>query len=180
MLIMTDISLRLKNELRRLIAGPSPDEKPGGMGIVRFQVNSAAAEDVLRRAKQVLRVIDNATLDGWPSTEGLVPQLPEWFRSVHAPQMSREQADAWLAKWKRLSPDEQAEEEITRQWSLENWLYWFEPANRQWFWWDAQAQNEGLVLLAFEVDGWPFPWGSLRWLFRAAGASAMEAEQLGN
>lgn len=176
---MTDITLQLQNELRRLETGPSPGEKPGGVGTVRFDVSTAAgAEEVLRRAKQVLQVIDKAILDGWPSTEGLVPQLPGWFTAACAPPMSREQSDEWLARWRRLPPDEQVKAQNELKWSLDDWLYWMEPANRQWFWWDAEvAGDKKLAKVAIEVEGSPFPWAALRWLLVAAGAFAVEEEE---
>lgn len=175
---MTDISLRLKNELRRLIVGPSPDEKPGGIGIVRFNVSTAnGAEEVLSRAKEVLRVVDNAVLDGWTRTSESVLQLPEWFTSACAPPMSDEQAEEDLARWRRLPLAEKAKES-TEGWTLDAWLYWMEADNRQWFWWDAAVLgDQRLATVAIEVEGWPFPWGSLGWLLRAAGASAVESEQ---
>ena len=52
-----------------------------------------------------------------------------------------------------------------------------EPSDRQWYWWDAQVLDDGgQILVAVVVEGWPFPWGSLRWLFQAAGASILEPE----
>ena len=32
------------------------------------------------------------------------------------------------------------------------------------------------IIVAVEVNAWPFPWGSLRWLFKVAGASTLEPE----
>ena len=32
------------------------------------------------------------------------------------------------------------------------------------------------VVTAAEVEAWPFPWESLRWLFRASGAADLESE----
>ena len=50
--------------------------------------------------------------------------------------------------------------------------------NRQWYWWDAKLANDGAhIFLAVQVECWPFPWGSLRWLFKAAGASNVIAEE---
>jgi hypothetical protein len=92
--------------------------------------------------------------------------------------MSPEKAKQWLTWWRSLPPAEQAKAEIEKDWSLENWLYWMEPSNRQWFWWDAKVlQEHDHIALAIQVEAWPFPWGALRWLFRAAGASAVEAEE---
>ena len=65
---------------------------------------------------------------------------------------------------------------------LQKWRVCFrpfmmEPSDRQWYWWDAQVLNDGgQILVAVVVEGWPFPWGSLRWLFQAAGASMLEPE----
>ena len=92
--------------------------------------------------------------------------------------MSSEQAKLWLVWWKSLPLEEQIRVEIEKDWSLDNWLYWMEPNKRQWFWWDAKVLEEyDHIALAVEVRDWPFPWGALRWLFRAAGASAVEAEE---
>jgi len=92
--------------------------------------------------------------------------------------MSPEQANKWLSWWRSLPPEEQRKAEIEKDWSLENWLYWMQPSNRQWFWWDAKVlEDYDHIALAIEVEAWPFPWGALRWLFRAAGASAVEAEE---
>jgi hypothetical protein len=176
---MKNISLFLNAELRRLPNGPTQEERPSGIGTVRFLVRCPfGANDVLARVKNVLEIVDVATLAGWPINEKSAPRLPEWFTSACAPEMSPEQAKQWLAWWKTLPPEDQVRTEIEKDWSLENWLYWMEPDNRQWFWWDAKVlENYDHIALAIEVKAWPFPWGELRWLFRAAGASAVEAEE---
>lgn len=176
---MKDISLRLQNELRRLASGPLPNEKPDGLGSVTFTISCAnGAKDVLTRAKIVLSRVDDAVFAGWPANGRSKPAMPDWFVSACAQPMSSEQATQWLSWWKRLPSDEQARAEREKNWSLDDWLYWMEPDNRQWFWWDAKtSQERSLIALAVEVDAWPFPWGALRWLFRAAGASDVKAEE---
>lgn len=175
---MEDISLRLNAELQRLANGPAQNEKSGGMGVVRFLVRCPLeANDVLAKAKDVLRAVDEAILKGWPVNGKSKPHLPEWFTSACIAEMSPDQAKQWLVWWKSLSPEDQTKAETEKDWSLENWLYWMEPNNRQWFWWDAKVlEKYDHIALAIEVEAWPFPWGALRWLFRAAGASAVEAE----
>lgn len=173
-----DVS-RLEAELQRLQNGPRPGEKPSGVGTVRFVARCPlGATDVLAKVKSVLKTIDEVALTGWLTEEQWPSNLPEWFTSACASPMSQEQAERWLAWWKALPSDEQARAEIEKDWSLDSWLYWMELSNRQWFWWDAKALDDcDHVLVAVEVDAWPFPWGSLRWLFKAAGASALEAEE---
>lgn len=176
---MANSPSRLKRELERMVESPPLDAKPEGVGIVRFLVRCPlGAGEVLERAKSVLKAIDEATMQGWPMSNGVVPDIPAWFTSACSPEISADQAEQWLAWWRGLPPDEQAEVSREKSWSLENWLYWMEPENRQWFWWDAMLLKESdHIALAVEVMAWPFPWGSLRWLFRAAGASAVEAEE---
>lgn len=170
---------RLEAELRRLENAPRPDEKPGGIGTVRFVARCPlGASDVLTKVTSVLKTIDEVALTGWPTDEQWAVKLPEWFTSACASPMPQEQAEHWLVWWKGLPPDEQARAELETDWSLDSWLYWMEPNHRQWFWWDARALDDGgHILVAVEVEGWPFPWGSLRWLFKAAGASALEPEE---
>lgn len=62
-------------------------------------------------------------------------------------------------------------------WSREEWLYWFKPENRYWYWWDANVLDGNVIVIAIEVSEWPFPWDALKWLLRAAGAISVEAEQ---
>jgi hypothetical protein len=176
---MQNIPSRLNAELQRLKNGPALGEKPEGVGTVRFLLRCPlGTSDVLAKAKEILKIVDEATLAGWPAKGNLGPRLPEWFTSACVKEMSPDQAKRWLAWWKSLPPEEQSKTEIEKDWSLDNWLYWMEPSNRQWFWWDAKVlEDYDHIALAIEVEAWPFPWGALRWLFRAAGASAVEAEE---
>ncbi|MBI2685208.1 MAG: hypothetical protein HYX27_02755 [Acidobacteria bacterium] len=85
---------------------------------------------------------------------------------------------AHLDRWRQMSPEEQAKTEEERSWPLADWLYWMDPSRRRWWWWDAQELPDlDHIVLAVEVNDWPFPWGALRWLFRAAGASSVVAEE---
>jgi hypothetical protein len=40
---------------------------------------------------------------------------------------------------------------------------------------DAAVVPEGLLLAVVVID-WPFPWGALAWLFKAAGTDTVTAE----
>jgi len=173
-------TLQIVAELQRLKNTPSFDESIKGLGAVRFVAHCPiGASDVLTKATSLLRTVDEITLlsTSWPTDEQWSLKLPGWFTSVCAEPMTQQQAEQWLAWWRDLPPDEQAKVEIEKDWSLDNWLYWMQPENRQWFWWDAKILGDcNHVVVVVQVESWPFPWGSLRWLFKAAGASALEPE----
>lgn len=141
-----------------------------------FCPNPASA--VIEKVKSVLNIVDRESLLGWPTDEQWVAILPEWFQSKCAPPMTQEQSEKWLSWWRKLSHEDKIKAENEKKWSLENWLYWMEPDNRNWFWWDANILDGGnRIILEVAVDGWPFPWGDLRWLFIAAGAYDLESEE---
>jgi len=87
--------------------------------------------------------------------------------------MSSEEAERRIT----LPDDEQERLEAIEGWSLSSWLYWLQPAERQWRWWDALIKDDDTVIVAVEVDGWPFPWGALAWLFKGCGADSVEPEE---
>jgi hypothetical protein len=168
----------IQNELRRLKHGPRNDDAPTGSGIVRFIIKCISdPKDVLNRVRSLLCSIDQIALNGWLSDKQWESHLPEWFVGVCAKPMNAEEAARWLVWWKGLSREEQIRDEHNKAWSLDNWIYWMKGENRQWYWWDAKLANDNEhIFVAVQVECWPFPWGALRWLFRAAGASDVIAE----
>ncbi len=172
-----DISILLQNELRRLQNGRKAEEKPRGVRIVRLCVTCPTEPmEAVVGAKEVLKALDRAALAGWPQ-EPISPSFPAWFIAGCAPESSRQDSEQWLAWWANLPAREKIKAEEEKDWSLENWLYWMEPQNREWFWWDAAVEdNPERVILQLEVTAWPFSWGALRWLLRTAGASGVELQ----
>jgi hypothetical protein len=169
---------RFEQERWRLRVSPSPDSKPGGLGTVQFTARcSGNAAQVLARAKEILTVISESCTVPWPSVAEWQKRLPRWFLDRCAPAMTEEQAEKWLAAWRKLPPAERDRAEKEKPWSLEGWLYWMEPGNRSWTWWDGCDQDTNALALAIEVVDWPFPWGSFRWLIIASGAESIESEE---
>ncbi len=169
--------MRHAHEAQHIQSGPDPGEMPSGIGLVRFNVHCAGnASAVLDRMREVLGVVTAQSGVGWPTLDEWRSRLPSWFVAMCAPEMSREEADAWLLRWQVLPPDERRQGEDDRAWSLADWLYWFEPPNRSWYWWDATVESDKLARVALSVSEWPFPWGSVKWLARASGATAIEPE----
>lgn len=168
---------RLDRELRHLKEGPALDEKPAGMGTVRFIARcDGDSWQVLAKAKAVLIEFDQAAMAEWPDNSDWTKILPKWFLEKCAPEQTREQAEESLKLWRALSWEEQARAEREELWPLSACLYWLNPENRKWFWWDAEERDANTIVIAAEVDDWPFPWGSLAWLFRAAGATHVNSE----
>ena len=163
----------IRDELRRLNYGPQKDETVHGVGIVQFIVTCTSnPESVLNRVRSLLSLVDQIALEGWLSDKQWISRLPKWFVGACATQKTPEEAERWLMWWKSLAREEQANEEANAIWSLENWTYWMKYENRQWYWWDAKLANDDThIFVAVQAESWPFPWGALRWLFRAAGAS---------
>ncbi|MHB0968391.1 MAG: hypothetical protein ACYC7A_04830 [Thermoanaerobaculia bacterium] len=166
------------HELQHLVTGPEPGETPEGIGLVRFDIRcDGDASGVLGRMRDVLGVVAGQRGVGWPALDEWRRHLPAWFVAACAPEMTSAEADESLARWQQLSPAEQQREEEQRAWSLGDWLYWFEPAQRTWYWWDATVESDQHARIAIAVESWPFPWGALKWLARAAGAQAIEPEE---
>lgn len=177
MISLNDVRRR-KDELRRVAMGPRLEEKPAGLGLVRFVVTCPEGTAVcLGRATEVLREVLGQSMTGWPSDDSWPSILPEWFVERCAPAQTPEQVGAWLAWWRKLSPKEQMRVEAEQRWALLDWLDWFKPGERQWYWWDTLPRDQATVSVAVEVDAWPFAWGALAWLFRAAGASLVAPEE---
>jgi len=165
-------------ELRRVEMGPRAGEAPRGL-LCQFTVRCPGnAPEVLSRARTVLAAVLRRDLDSWPSTHDWSRILPKAFVSSCAPERTQEEAERDLARWDRMSPREKAAHQEA-PWELSAWLYWFAEEDRGWSWWDARLENSEGFSVSVVIDGWPFPSGSLRWLFRASGASNVTAEHDG-
>lgn len=158
-------------EIERLLNGPGSDDYSGDLGLETFiAICDSNAAEVLERVKSVLRVVFSYGADKWPPDESWRDLLPDWFVERCALEPSMDEVEAWLSKWGQLSPEEQERLEAERAWSVGEWIYWFQPGNRVWYWWDATVQSPAEILVTVLIRDWPFPWKSLQWLFLASGA----------
>jgi hypothetical protein len=71
---------------------------------------------------------------------------------------------------------ERALETENEAWSVDNWIAWLEPEERQWFWWSADVSDPDQLVVQVEVAGWPAATGALAWLLRASGAVEVTIE----
>lgn len=168
-------------ERKRLICAPSLMDKPTGIGSVRFVVSCESnAGSILSLAKDVLKVVSKVYESDWPDLASWKEMLPEIFVDSCEPEISKEDMDKRIAYRRSLSWEEQKKLLADEKWSLDNWLYWLEPENRTWFWWDATLLEEPIrdthFVVAVIVLEWPFLWGALKWLFKACGALDVVSE----
>lgn len=167
----------IRRESLRLIATTPTDSKPEGMGTVRFVCHAKNdSHEVIENAKTVLQVVNLHSQDKWPDDEQWMRLLPNRFVAEFGPEMTAELAEQEMARRRTLSPEQHAELEQTARWSLSNWVYWLQPDQRLWFWWDAAVVTKYDFVVAVETHEWPFPSGALKWLLRACGADTVEAE----
>lgn len=153
--------------------GPEPGQSIGGLGTVRIIARCAGdSEQVLAKAKEVLSILISNEPVSVTDLGKWADALPEWLVSQFVPEPTKEEMDIYLA----LPYEERMKPEHNRP-SLKAWLYWFQPENRYWQWWDAAVLDKDTLVVAIEVREWPFPWEALKWLLEACGAVSVEAEK---
>jgi hypothetical protein len=167
------------HELHHIENGPDPAESPEGVGLVTFDVDcDGNAQQVHDRALEVMGVVVRQyARPWWPAIEEWETILPKWFVEACAPEDEETESEEWLAWWRTLPREEQSRVEAETRWSLADWIYWFQPENRHWYWWDALVDSPDAMRVAVQVDAWPFPWAALRWLLKAAGAKAVTSDE---
>lgn len=162
------------DELRHLRFGPTPDERPGGAGVARFDLEcDGNAAQVVGRCREVLEVVVGQDPDEWPTLSEWRSLLPGWFVAACAPEETTAERDLWMAEYEAMSGEQKREYAAIATWRLSAWLFWFQPAERFWFWWDASIAGPDACSITVEVTDVMFPEGSLWWLVRAAGATNM-------
>ena len=166
-----------KEELRHLQFGPAAPERPVGLGLLRFTaLCQPNADRVLKRSKEVMCILLQHVSGEWPFLDEWSNILPEWFVLKCAPETTEEEDERWLAWWRKLSIDQQAQAMMEKRWTLSGWIYWFQPGKREWFWWDAAVDHDTRFRVSLENHEWPCPVGAFEWLLRASGALDVNSE----
>lgn len=158
-------------ELQHLRVGANLEEVPSGIGLIEFTVSCPLnATSVISRVQETLEIVlgkisrtQKMSLQDWEQ------QLPQWLIQAFQSQPSEPIQPTW---WQNILTLGKAEAE--QSWSLENWLYWFEPQNRNWFWWSASVISANQIKLILDVQDYPLTIDALRWLFLAAEATDFE------
>lgn len=170
--------LTREQELARLAAG-GPGERP--YRTLTFEIDAITAEDpatILARVREVLTLIVREDADHWPSDATWATRLPRWFVEASAPEESDADGEARMADWAKLSAAERDAAEASERWTVGDFVYWFQPANRQWWWWDAEVTGPSGLRVHLVVEDRTVADEALQWLLRAAGASEVINQNL--
>ncbi|MFI6228832.1 hypothetical protein ACIBCR_16135 [Micromonospora echinospora] len=95
-------------------------------------------------------------------------RLPRWLLVRFASELTPEENEVWLNRWREAPPDRKAELEDARGWELGEWLYWFQRDNDIWVIVGAWIEGQRLVVDIEQADD-PVPTRVLRWTCEAAG-----------
>ncbi|MDF7666322.1 hypothetical protein PT273_00365 [Orbaceae bacterium ESL0727] len=176
MRISNETLLKILLERDRFNRPPDENVRATGIGIARFVVSCESnAINILHLAKKTLELVASYSEIDWPSLEKWKKILPVTFVDNCIPERTKEEIDEKIAYRKSLPWEKQLKLlQEDEKWSLDEWLYWMEPQNRQWFWWKAYEFDDEIrdthFLVEVTVYNEPFLWGSLKWLFKACGA----------
>ncbi|MGX7673827.1 hypothetical protein [Plantactinospora sp. DSM 117369] len=106
----------------------------------------------------------------------VLPGLPSWLTDAFAPELTDEEAEQWLARW-RAAPDRLAFERESG-WMASEWLHWFSSGNEFWRIGDVAFDNDCLTVY-LEHDDYPIPFEALRWLAIVAGLRISSEDLIG-
>ena len=134
-------------------------------------------DEVLFKAKEVIGVVLHENMKEEYIQTVLRDKLPNWFVEKCAKELSDEEKRAYLERKRSLPLEEQIALANSRGWSVENWIHWFEPENRAWFWWSCKLEGDSKIVLSIAVDSWPTATGSLEWLFTACGCEGISINE---
>ncbi len=175
---MDDCIQALQNERSRLLDSVSLEEEAEYLYLVSYLAQCpAGTECVLAKIKEVLLVIDNTLLhnDSWLSLKEWRSLLPDWFVVKCRKERTPDENQEYLTWWDSLSQEEKAKQaKLPQVWSLGNWISYFDPEQRQWYWWSARSVSSQHLLIIIGTRGHPFPSGAFLWLLQASGAVKVE------
>ncbi len=171
---MTDSIKEIRLELDRITRGLSVVKEHNLLAVPFDLTATSGASVVLGKACQVLSIIDQKTLAGCIDISEWLACLPAWFVRFFRKELTIAESDAWHKKWRGFPPGGKENAEAEIGWSLEGWLYWLEPENRQWYLWSSglPLENDSKIEVFIQTIDTPFASKSLVWLFKCSGASS--------
>lgn len=176
--MITTINIELlKKEEFRLQHGAGDNEPIGGLGTNRYiAFCNEDATLVLNRCKEVLLLINQTMQKRILTDHEWMDLLPDYFVYRCRPERdSNDIAEQEIGIKNKIESCLSGEEYLVWEnmipWSFSGWIYWFQEMERYWYWWDAATYKESHIVVAVEIHEWPYPSGSLSWLFRGCGAN---------
>ncbi|WP_157877168.1 hypothetical protein [Streptomyces odonnellii] len=147
----------------------STAEAEGGVAkvIVTCAAGAVAQETRDRVVEALTAVLQNSAL-GADDTQEWQETLPTWLLDRFTSPKTPEQANEWLATWRRLPPAERKQFELD-SWDLNSWINWFTEEDRAWRWVGSRVDSKTSFTVFLAAEGWPFAWQALEWLIIQAG-----------
>ena len=142
------LKMSLEKEEKRISSSFYAKRKNGVIVEYMTTCRSGCGGFILQEAKNILLTINRNTFPKWSELDFWLPILPKHFID----SFSSDGGD----------------------WTFENWLYWFEPENRFWFLWSADAIDETHLKISILVHEHPFPSEALEVLFMKLGTDELE------
>ena len=171
----------LKNEESRILVSPEANEKPRGLGTLRYIAYcNNDAPLVLERSKEVLLKVNRALQFGDPEETEWSSILPAYFVYRCVPDcphtLSKRRVELRRKLYNIMTPEENGLFIDMLSWNLLSWIHWFQNEERYWYWWDSCLHDNNRILVTVEIHEWPCPTDELSWLFRGCGAYSFEEE----
>lgn len=154
----------IHKEQIRLLTSPVDQDTPG-LGARFIVICPENAPSVISKGKDIMLAINKYSFPdkSWPSGEQWINILPSFFTS------------RFISESENINDDD--------VFSLETWLYWMQPTNRAWYWWDSALfsgpiKDTHFVVSVKSANELPyFSATTLKWLFKACGADNILSEE---
>ncbi|MDS0526550.1 hypothetical protein NNC19_12735 [Clostridium sp. SHJSY1] len=161
----------INDELKRLMNNNVNNYKIDQVFLTRFEVQcNGNSKGVLNRVKDVLEIVLQQDVKRWLTVEEWKCTLPKWFIESCADEITQEEAEQRLT----LSLEERIKISKNEGWALSSWIYWLNPNEKQWYWWESNIIDENILIVTVQSEDYPFAWGALEWLLLASGAIKVE------
>jgi hypothetical protein len=147
--------------------GPSAGPTTGF--VVTWRGHHDRPQVALTQLRELL--LSSVPLMGEHDDDAALAALPAWFVQQCRPEYTREESAAESARLRSRTDAQRAEHSRTARWSAQGWLFWLEPDERSWWWWDGRADGSTHLVVDVLTHGHPYGSGSLQWMLRAVGCT---------
>lgn len=132
----------------------------------KFKIKATVAFDSIQKLKELLGAVHNLSTDDWRDLDTAARMLPKWFLEKSPAQMSADETELWLKKWRGASTDVKSEMQKNKGWSPADWLFWMNPKTRLFFIVDYLLAEECFLFASSE---WSAPTGAAKWMLKMTG-----------
>lgn len=155
-----------QDELRRVHTRPD-DRPPTGLLAWGIRVVGEWSDYALRLRSVISGALTIAEQQSFEQDEIDVDGLPQWFVHVTEGDYGRAAVPAAC----RIGRQRYLDLVEDRPWTIQEWIFNFDPELRHWAWWDLTADQDRLALWLDSSGESAFAADELRWAAFSAGAA---------